>query len=455
MKIVILGAGVTGASVAEALASEENDIVVVDFRADLLDALKERFDIATVTGNAAHPSVLEQAGISNTDMVIAVTDRDETNMLACLIINALYSKPKTIARVRAIDYLKHPRLFGENGIPVDIVISPEQIVMNAIRNLIEFPGVLQVSEFAGGLVRLFSVKVIANGVLTGKKIKTLKERFASGKTRVVAIFRNGEPLCVNGDATIETGDEVFFVAPREEVRRVLEELGKLEAPIKRIIIAGGGHVGKRLALALENKHQVKIIEKDPRRAKKIANDLDKTVVLLGDCADEKLLQDESIEDTDLFCAITNNDGVNIIAASLAKSLGARKTICLINHTSYTKLLPGTSIDAVVLPNQETLGSILKHVRKGDVAEVSSLCGGTAEAIEAIAHHNGQDDSVVGKRVDSIKFPDGIVMGALIRENTVISIHHDTVFKEDDHVIMFAMDKKLISHIEKSFQRITK
>jgi trk system potassium uptake protein TrkA len=455
MKIVILGAGVTGASVAEALASEENDIVVVDFRADLLDALKERFDIATVTGNAAHPSVLEQAGISNTDMVIAVTDRDETNMLACLIINALYSKPKTIARVRAIDYLKHPRLFGENGIPVDIVISPEQIVMNAIRNLIEFPGVLQVSEFAGGLVRLFSVKVIANGVLTGKKIKTLKERFASGKTRVVAIFRNGEPLCVNGDATIETGDEVFFVAPREEVRRVLEELGKLEAPIKRIIIAGGGHVGKRLALALENKHQVKIIEKDPSRAKKIANDLDKTVVLLGDCADEKLLQDESIEDTDLFCAITNNDGVNIIAASLAKSLGARKTICLINHTSYTKLLPGTSIDAVVLPNQETLGSILKHVRKGDVAEVSSLCGGTAEAIEAIAHHNGQDDSVVGKRVDSIKFPDGIVMGALIRENTVISIHHDTVFKEDDHVIMFAMDKKLISHIEKSFQRITK
>lgn len=453
MKILILGAGVTGASVAEALASEENDIVVIDFRTDLLEALKERFDIATVTGNAAHPSVLEQADISNTDMVIAVTDRDETNMLACLIINALYSKPKTIARVRAIDYLKHPRLFGSKGIPVDIVISPEQIVMNSIRNLIEFPGVLQVSEFANGLVRLFSVKVVADGVLTGKKIKTLKERFVNGKTRVVAIFRNGEPLYINGESTIETGDEVFFVAPRQEVRRVLEELGKLEPPLKRIIIAGGGHVGKRLALALENNHQVKIIEANPRRAKKIANDLNKTIVLLGDCADEKLLKDESIESTDLFCAITDNDGVNIISASLAKSLGARKTICLLNHISYTKLLPGTSIDAVVLPNQETLGSILKHVRKGDVAEVSSLCGGTAEAIEAIAHHNGRDDSVVGKRVDSIKFPDGIVIGALIRENVVISIHHDTVFKEDDHVIMFAKDKKLIPYIEKSFQPI--
>ncbi len=454
MKILILGAGSTGASVAEALAGEENEIVVVDFKVDLLEALKERFDIATVAGNAAHPSILEQAGISNMDMVIAVTDRDETNMLACLIINALYSKPRTIARVRAIDYLKHPRLFSSKGIPVDIVISPEQIVMQSIRNLIEFPGVLQVSEFANGLVRLFSVKVVANGDLTGKKIKTLKERFVSGKTRVVAIFRQGLPLGVNGDATIETGDEVFFVAPRKEVRRVLDELGKLEAPIKRIIIAGGGHVGKRLALALEDKYHVKIIERDPNRAKKIANDLDKTVVLLGDCSDEKLLLDESIEDTDLFCAITNNDGVNIISASLAKSLGARKTICLLNHASYTKLVPGTSIDAVILPNQETLGSILKHVRSGDVAQVISLCGGTAEAIEAIAHHNGREDSVVGKQVDSVKFPPGIVMGALIRNNEVIEVHHDTIFKEDDHVIMFAMNKKLIPHIEKSFQPIS-
>ena len=453
MRILILGAGATGASVAEALAGEENDIVVIDFRADLLEALKERFDIATVTGNAAHPSVLEQAGISTMDMVIAVTDRDETNMLACLIINALYSKPKTIARVRAIDYLKHPRLFSDKGIPVDIVISPEQIVMNSIRNLIEFPGVLQVSEFANGLVRLFSVKVIANGDLTGKKIKTLKDRLVNGKTRVVAIFRQGEPLCVNGEATIETDDEVFFVAPRKEVRRVLEELGKLEAPIKRIIIAGGGHVGKRLAMALEDKHQVKIIEREASRAKKIANDLGNSVVLLGDCTDEKLLLDESIEDTDLFCAITDNDGVNIISATLAKSLGARKTICLLNHHSYLKLLTGTNIDAVVLPNQETLGSILKHVRKGDVAEVSSLCGGTAEAIEAIAHHNGREDSVVGKRVDSIKFPPGIVIGALIRNHEVIALHHDTVFKEDDHVIMFAMNKKLIPYIEMSFQPI--
>jgi trk system potassium uptake protein TrkA len=457
MKILILGAGVTGSSVAEALASEENDIMVIDFKPELLESLKQRFDIATVTGNAAHPSVLEQAGVHNTDMVIAVTDSDETNMLACLIINALYSRPKTIARVRAIDYMKNPNLFSPAGIPVDIVISPEQIVMESIRNLIEFPGVLHISDFAGGMVRLFSVKVGPHGFLTGKKIRSFKEHLSDAKIRIVAIFRNGNPLVVNGDASIETGDEIFLVAPREQVRHVLKSLNKLEAPLKRVIIAGGGHVGKRLALALQNDHQVKIIEKNPKRANKIANELEKTVVLHGDCADETLLIDESVGSTDLFCAITENDGVNIISASLAKSLGARKAICLLNHKSYTKLLADTNIDVVVLPNQETLGSILKHVRRGDVVQVRSLCGGSAEAIEAIAHYSGDSDpnSVVGKRVDSIHFPAGIVMGALIRGGEVIPIHHDVIFEEGDHVVMFAMDKKLVSNIEKIFQPLNK
>ena len=454
MKILILGAGVTGSAVAAALASEENDIMVVDYKPLLLDALKERFDIATVVGNAAHPSVLEQAGIHDTDIVIAVTDSDETNMLACIIIEALYARPKTIARVRAIDYQKNPQLFGPKGIPIDHVISPEQIVMESIRNLIDYPGVLHISDFADGLVRLFSVKVTEFGFLTGKKIKTLSEKLSNKKIRVVAIFRHSKQMLVNGQAIIETGDEVFFVSPRDEVRRVLKELHRLEAPLKRIIIAGGGHIGKRLGLSLENDHQVKIIEKDPKRASKIANELHKTVVLKGDCADETLLLDEGIDGIDLFCAITENDGVNIISASLAKSLGARKTICLLNHVSYSKLLPGTGIDVAVLPNQETLGSILKHVRRGDVAQVSSLCGGTAEAIEAVAHRNGSS-SVVGKRVDAVHFPSGIVLGALIRNNEVIEIHHDSVFEENDHVVMFAMDKKLVGTIEENFQPLAK
>lgn len=455
MRILILGAGRMGASVAEALAGEENDIVVIDYNAPLLAVLKERLNITTIIGNAAHPGVLEQADVCNTDLVIAVTDRDETNMLACTIINKLYSRPKTIARIRAIDYLKNPKLFGQDAIPIDIVISPEQSIMESIRNLIDLPGVLHISDFADGLVRLFSVKVAAGGFLTGKQLKTLKERLTEGRIRVVAIFRDGVSLAANGEAVIAADDEVYFFAPRLEVRRLLKDLGCLEKPLKRIIIAGGGHIGKRLAQSLEKDHHVKIIEKDAKRAKKIANDLDRTIVLQGDCGDENLLLDESIDKTDLFCAITDNDGENIICASLAKALGARKAICILNHLSYSKLLPGSGIDLAVLPNVETLGSILKHVRRGDVAQVSLLCDGTAEAIEAIAHKGNRENSVVGRKVDTVKLPEGIVLGALIRNNDVISIHHDTIFEEGDHVVMFTLDKKLIANIEEKFQPLKK
>ena len=325
MKIVILGAGVTGSSVAGALASEENDIVVIDKNPQLLTALKASLDIATVEGNAAHPSILEQAGIKDADMVIAVTDRDETNMLACQVINTLYSKPKTIARVRAIDFLNHPELFQPGGI--DIVISPEQLITESIHNLVKFPGALHVSEFANGLIRLFSIKVVATGFLTGKRIQAVKEKLADGMIRVAAIFRDGKAIAVNGEAEIATGDEVFFVCPRDKVRKTLVDLHKLDAPIKTVMIAGGGHVGKRLAIALEKSHQVKVIELDLQRAKDIANDLRNTLILHGDCTNESLLQEEMIENIDLFCATTNNDGINLISAGLAKKLGARKAIC--------------------------------------------------------------------------------------------------------------------------------
>ena len=451
MKILILGAGITGASVVEALAVEENDIVIIDYNTELLDALKKRFTITTVVGNAAHPKILELADAQNADLVIAVTDRDETNMLACMIIKKLYSRPKTIARIRAIDFLKNPKLFGPKGIPIDVVISPEQSVMESIQNLIELPGVIHISDFANGLVRLFSIKMATASFLTGKKLKTLKERLTEGRIRVVAIFREDIALIANGEALIEAGDEVYFFAPRLEVRRLLKDLGCLEKPLKRIIIAGGGHIGKRLALALEHTHRVKIIEKDHKRAQKIASELDSTIVLLGDCANEVLLLDEAINNTDLFCAITDNDDKNIISSTLAKQLGARKVMCILNHLSYTKLLPGTGIDLAVLPNLETLGSILNHVRRGDVAQISLLRNGTAEAIEAIAHKGTDENSVVGRKVDMVKLPEGIVLGALIRNNEAIAIHHDSIFQEGDHVVMFTLDKKLIATIEEKFQ----
>lgn len=453
MKIVILGAGVTGSSVAGALAREENDIVVIDKKPQLLTALKARLDIATIEGNATHPTVLEKAGVKYADMVIAVTDQDETNMLACHVINTMYSetKPKTIARVRAIDFLNHPQLFRPGGI--DIVISPEQVITEAIHNLVKFPGALHVSEFADGLVRLFSIKVVASGFLTGKRIHAVKEKLADGMIRVAAIFRDGKAIAVNGEAEIATGDEVFFVCPRDKVRKTLIDLHKLEARIKTVMIAGGGHVGKRLAIALEKNYQIKVIEQDLERAKDIANDLRNTLILHGDCTDETLLQEEMIENIDLFCAITNNDGINLMSAGLAKKLGAKRTICLVNNSAYLKLLEGSDIDLAIQPQLETLGSILKHVRKGDVVGVSSVCGGSAEAIEAVAHRSKNDTTVVGLRVDQVNLPEGVILGALIRDKEVIQIHHDTVFAEGDHVVMFALNKKMIKDIENFFKPI--
>lgn len=453
MKILILGAGRTGSSVATALAHEDNDIVVVDMRPQLLRDLKERLDIATVLGNAAFPPILERADAGTADIVIAVTDKDEINMLACQIVNTLYSRPKTVARVRASEFLNNPKLFRNGGIPIDVVISPELIVMDYIRNLIEFPGVLYVAEFAGGLVRLFSVRISRNSMLTRKRIRTLKEHLANSKIRIAAIFRDGKAVVPDGAAVIEEGDEIFIMAPRDEVRKVLSDLKKLEPPMKRILIAGGGHIGKRLALALENGHQVKIIELNPDRTRKIASELDNTLVLHGDCTDETLLMSESIDKTDLFCAVTDHDGSNIISATLAKRLGARKSICLINHASYVDLLEGTGIDVWVEPEQTTIGSILKHVRRGDVVQVNSLCGGRAEAIEAIAHGPAGSSSVIGRQVDQINLPYGIILGALVRNNEMMMIHHDTVFEEGDHVIMFVMDKKLVKNVEKVFQPI--
>ncbi len=441
-----------GASVALALADEENEITVIDTNALLLEALREKVNIKTITGNAAYPDVLHRAEVAHTDLVIAVTNRDETNMLACTVIAKLYSQPKTIARIRAIDYLKNPKLFGNSkGIPIDVVISPEQKVMEAIHNLIELPGALHVSDFAGGKVRLFSIKASDKGFLTGKPLKTLKNRLTEGRIRVVAILREGESIPVNGEAIIHAGDEVHFFAPRLEVNRLLKDLGNLEKPLKNIIIAGGGHVGKRLAIALEKNHQVKIIEWNLKRAEKIAHELKNTIVLNGDCGDETLLMSESIDKTDLFCALTDSDDQNIISASLAKSLGVRKTICILNHQSFAKLIPPSVIDLAVLPNVETLGSILQHVRRGDVAQICLLRQGTAEAIEAIAHQGDENTSVVGQKVDTVKFPEGIVLGALIRNDEPIVIHHDTTFIEGDHVVMFTLDKSLIPQIEEKFR----
>lgn len=451
MKIIILGAGQVGGSVAENLAREANDITVVDHDAKRLQALQDRLDLRTVLGQASHPEVLRRAGAEDADMVIAVTSSDETNMVACQVAYTLFHTPTKIARVRARDYLAYSQLFTQEALPIDMLISPEQVVIDQVQRLIEYPGALQVLDFAGGRVRLVAVKAYYGGPLVGHELRELREHMPGIKTRVAAIFRRGAPIIPQGDTVIEVDDEVFFIAATEDIRAVMGELRKLDKPIRRVVLVGGGNIGKGLARALEHRHQVKLIEHDTARVQEVSSELERTLVLQGDAADEDLLIEENIENTDVFCAVTNDDEANILSAMLAKRLGARKVIALINRSAYVDLVESGNIDIAISPHLATIGGLLAHVRRGDVVVVHSLRRGAAEAIEAVAHGDTKSSSVVGRAVEDVKLPPGTTIGAIVRGDEVLMAHHDTVIEADDHVILFLVDKKRIADVEKLFQ----
>jgi trk system potassium uptake protein TrkA len=452
MNILILGAGQVGSSVAENLASEANDITLIDSNAILLNELSERLDIQTVVGHASHPDILKKAGISDADMLVAVTNSDETNIVACQIAYSLFHTPTKIARVRSQEYLKYNELFNDNDLPIDVLISPEQLVAEHIQRLIEYPGALQVLDFAGGRARLVGVKAYYGGPLVGHEIADLRKHMPGIDSRVAAIFRRGKGIVPDGHQVIEADDEVFFIAARKDIRAVMSELRKLDKPIKRIMLAGGGNIGKRLAQSLENKYSVKLLEHNARRAKELSCDLNNTIVLLGDTGDEDLLLEENVDQMDVFCALTNDDEANILSSMLIKRLGARKVMSLINRHAYVDLMESEgTIDVAISPQQITISGLLAHVRRGDVVSVHSLRRGAAEAIEAIAHGNSENSKVIGKTVEQIKLPEGTTIGAIIRGEEVIMAHHDIKIKNEDHIILFLLDKSKFHAVEKLFQ----
>jgi len=451
MNILILGAGQVGSSAAYHLSREEaNEVTVIDMRADVLRELQDRLDIRTVVGHAAHPDVLERAGAGDVDIIVALTDADETNMIACQVAYTLYHTPTKIARIRSADYMRAKKLFAQDAIPVDVRISPEQLVCEYIEQLILYPGTMQVLEFADGRVRLVGARADRDGLLVGKKIATLKEHIPNTEARIAAIYRDGKVLQLDGDTVIEENDEVFFIAARQDIRVFMSEMRKLEDPVRRVVIAGGGNIGVRLALALERTNQVKIIERNPRRARTISEQLNKAIVLVGDAADEELLVEENIDSVDVFCALTNAEEANILSAMLAKRLGAKKVMALINRPYYAELVESGSIDIAISPQQITIGSLLAHVRRGDVVKVHSLRRGAAEAIEAVAHGTKEESRVVGRKIEDVPLPRGTDIIALVRGEQVIIAHHDTEIETDDHVILFMTDRRKIEHLENLF-----
>jgi len=451
MKIVILGAGQVGRTAAYQLAREEaNEVTVVDTNEDLLRDLQDRLDIRTVVGNAAYPSILEAAGVPSADILVALTSSDEVNMMACEVAYTLFRTPTKIARIRSAEYTRHPELFSAEALSVDVWISPEQLVTDYVERLIRYPGALQVLDFADGKVRLVGLSARKGGLLVGQALRSLKDHIPNTEARVVAIYRNGRSIQPEGDTIIEDGDEVFFLAAKNDIRQFMAEMRKEEKPVRRVVIAGGGHIGLALAKRLEENNQVKLIERDPRQARRIAERLESAIVLEGDAADEELLVEENIDSCDVFVALTNSEEANILSAMLAKRLGAAKVMALINKPSYAELMQSGSIDVAISPQTITIGSLLTHVRRGDVVQVHSLRRGAAEALETIIHGDTRRSRVVGQRVEDIVLPEGAKIGCIVRGEEVIMAHHDTVVQADDHVVLFITDRRHVDQVERLF-----
>jgi trk system potassium uptake protein len=454
VKIIILGAGQVGRTAAYHLAREEdNEVTVVDINDELLRDLQDRIDIRTLVGNGSYPSTLETAGAKDCDIFIALTNSDEVNMVACQIVWSMFNRDATrIARIRAADYTRQPKLFTEEdrAFAVDVTISPEQLVTDHVVRLIQYPGALQVLDFADGRVRLVGVRALQGGALVGQQLKQLATHIGGRDARVAAIYRGGTNIKPTGDTVIAHGDEVFFLAAREDIRVVMNEMQRLEDPVRRVVIAGGGNIGFRLAQRLEVEHQVKLIERDQRRARRISEQLSNTIVLNGDAADEELLLEENIDSADVFVAVTNAEEANILSAMLAKRLGCHKVMALINRPAYAELMESGSIDVALSPQQVTIGSLLAHVRRGDVVRVHSLRRGAAEAIEAIAHGLQGECRVIGKKIEDIPLPDGTTIGVVVRGEDVLIAHHDTMIQRDDHVVLFLTDRRHVEAVERLF-----
>jgi len=451
VKIIILGAGQVGGNLAESLVAENNDITVVDLDASRLALLQDRFDLRTVRGHAAHPSILKQSGADDADMLVAVTQSDETNLVACRLAATLFNVPTRIARIRSNDFLGLEGGFLTEYFGVNDIISPEQEVTDTLRRLIEHPEALQVLDFADGKVRLVAVRAYHGGPLVGHELQEIKRHMPNLECRIPAVYRRDRGIVPKGITVIEPNDEVFFLARKQDIPSVMRELRRMERPVKKVMIAGGGNIGRRLAARIERNYDVKIIDHNKAVSNLLAEQLHHTLVLQGDATDEELLDQENIASMDVFCALTNDDEDNIMSALLAKRMGAHRVIALINRSAYVDLVQGGEIDIAISPAQATVGPLLSKIRRGDMVAVHSLRRGAAEVLEVVVHGDAKTSRVVSRRIEEIDLPEGATIAAIIRNNDVIIAHHDTLIEAEDHLILFALNKRIIPKVEKLLQ----
>lgn len=463
MKILIVGAGRIGISVAESLVSEANDITVVDRNPEHIAYLQSRFDLRGIVGEASSPQVLRDAGADDTDMLIAVTSNDETNLVVSLLAARLFNIPTRIARVRNSELRNFPRILGEEGFEATAVIWPEQAVTSYLVKLIDFPEANQVLEFGEGLAALIAVRAKAGSPLVGRRVADLETHLPHVEARIISIFRRNRRLDVDKNTVIEAGDEVICLCDARNARLVLSEIRRHEPPVRNILLAGNASMCLALARRLTSSEDadrrtelsIRILEKDRSKVELLAGQLRSSVIVIeGDYTDEEVLSDAGVETCDLFIALSEDDGDNVLSAMLAKKLGAQRTIALVNRKVYGDLMQGSQIDITLSPSQAALGELIKHVRRGDVTAAYSLRHGVAEALEIVAHGNRRSSRVVGRPIRDLALPEGANIGAVIRgegEDAVVLMGKpDVVIEAEDHVVVFVASKRLIPKIERLF-----
>ncbi len=456
MNILILGAGRTGGTLAEQLASEEFDVTLVDQDERRLAELRGQLDIQTITGHASQPDVLRKAGAEDADMLIAVTTSDEVNMVACQVCYSLFQTHQKVARIRATAYTQRAEetersheFFDSDHMPIDVIVNPERLVTEHIEQLLEHPGALQVLEFCGGRLQLVAVSIDRHDVLVDQPLSSLAERLPGVRVYPAAIFRRGQPFLPDHLTTIEPGDEICFLGERDHIAHTLAELRPMP-PVKRITIAGGGNIGFQLAQDIQSKYTVRVIEFDQVRADRISREFNGLVVH-GDATDSELLLNENIERTDVFCALTNDNEANIMSALLAKRLGAKQAMSLVAKPAYADLIHGTEVDIAISPQLATASAILTHVRRGHVQSVQRLRRGIAEAMEVAVVGEAGYSRVVGRPVNSVRLPADTTIGAVVHDDEVIlGGHSEHRLQTGDTVILFLADRRRSRAVENLF-----
>ena len=450
MNILVLGAGKVGSEIARVLVANSCGVTVVDIDAGRLLEIQSAHDLRTVQGNAADPEILQQAGIADVSIVVAVTAIDEVNLVACKMCSLLNNKIKTIARIRSPQYNNTPIV--QEGFDITHSFCPEQIVAENVNSAIAYPGCLSVHHFADRRLALAAIRVSSKTDIAGSTIKELRQQVAEIDYRIVSVYRDNKSITPTGDTRLFVGDDVYLLVVADKLKELTPFLAGIQNENKSIIIAGGGNIGKRVAARFEKNSNVKIIEINRDRCRILSQELSNALILKGSATDEGLLKQENIRESDIFCALTSDDEENILSAMLAKRLGVTKTAVLINRPAYADIL-GRQLDIVFSPSQITIGSVLTHIRGfGEFNTMYSLQHGTAEAIEININDSAENSYFTGREIQEIEWPEDTLPGAIIRDAQILIAHDTTVIENKDHIICFISNKKAIVQLEKLISR---